>query len=161
MAQKQLNKQIEDIKSSLNKKYEDTDNPVQKIKSALSHLNISEIDIEKLKHAVTKTKQKNLKNIKKLQRQRGSSYYHHHTHPQHRNVSINRGRNNNINNNIDIDDYDNDDDNCIKCSEQAKWTWLYCIKLICRYLTYFFVFLTIIAIFIIIITKKDNPVEKK
>ena len=93
---------------------------------------------------------------------------HHHTTlhiNNNNNKDINNNNNNNNNNNGPIISLlSNTCDNLNDCTEvAAKWTWLYIMTATCRYLAYFFVGITIIAIAIIIAAKigYDNNNENQ
>mmetsp|Transcript_32674 Transcript_32674/g.53003 ORF Transcript_32674/g.53003 Transcript_32674/m.53003 type:complete len:603 (-) Transcript_32674:199-2007(-) len=210
MSQSSMKEQLENIQSSINKKYEDNaSNPVL---SALSHLNISEIDLERFKRAVAKTQ-------KKMQRRRAlpssvrsspiqqqtkmspKPAHHTHTNPQHRNVptsnnsnmpdtlTINSPHPDNIASSAAASDDShhhhhlslshlqsnrehrgentamhgpilsmlNACDNCEECTEQARWTWLYLLTLVCRYLAYFFILCTLVMAIVAMAAQMSTP----
>ena len=144
---------------------------MEHFKSALSHLNLPDgLDMDRLKKAVSKTKARNTTKSKKSvhPQHQQQSPYHHHTLPQHRinalSVSDTPTTDGiNHHNDDDTESLDDVEDISIltilsecdpsECSEQNKWPLIYCLKVLCRYLTFLFVGISVIAIALIVVKK--------
>ena len=135
---------------------------MDQLKSALSHLNLPDgLDIGKLKKAVSKTKVRNSTKTKKsAHSHQQQSPYHHHTNPQHRTNALSTESAPD-----DLDDTESIEEDNVSiltilsdcdpsdCSEQNKWPLIYCLKVLCRYLTFFFVGISVIVIALIAVKK--------